>query len=53
MPDKTAIVDNFYDEWNRHAVAAIVEPFAAGGLYADPLTRIDVRGDSLTDTSRA
>jgi hypothetical protein len=49
MPDHTAVVDNFYDAWNRHDVAAIVEPFAATGLYADPLTRIDVRGDALTD----
>jgi steroid delta-isomerase-like uncharacterized protein len=48
MPDKTAVVDSFYDAWNRHDVAAIVEPFAADGLFADPLTRIDVHGDSLT-----
>ena len=48
MPDKVAIIDTFYDAWNRHDVAAIVDPFAADGLYADPLTRIGVHGDSLT-----
>jgi predicted ester cyclase/heme-degrading monooxygenase HmoA len=50
MPDTTAtIIDSFYDAWNRQDVAAMIESFAAGGLYADPLTHGDLRGDNLTD----
>jgi steroid delta-isomerase-like uncharacterized protein len=50
MPEgAAAIIDHFYDAWNRHDAAAIVEPFAANGQYADPLTRVDLSGDNLTD----
>jgi hypothetical protein len=43
------IIHNFYDAWNHHDAAAIAAPFAANGLHADPLTRSDLSGDSLTD----
>jgi heme-degrading monooxygenase HmoA/ketosteroid isomerase-like protein len=50
MPEGTAaIIDRFYDAWNRHDAAAVAASFAAGGVYADPLTRVDVSGDNLTD----
>jgi heme-degrading monooxygenase HmoA len=48
--DQTAaIIDGFYDAWNRHDAAAVVGSFGAGGLYADPLTRVEVGGDSLSE----
>jgi heme-degrading monooxygenase HmoA len=48
--DQTAaIIDGFYDAWNRHDVAAVVRSFGAGGLYADPLTRVEVGGDTLSE----
>jgi hypothetical protein len=41
MPDTTAtIVDNVYEAWNRHDAPAIAASFAAGGVSADPLTRV-------------
>jgi predicted ester cyclase/heme-degrading monooxygenase HmoA len=50
MPDEAArIVDDFYSAWNRHDAAAIAAPFAAGGLYADPLTRVELSGERITD----
>ena len=50
MPEGTAaIIDRFYDAWNRHDAAAVAASFAAGGVYADPLTRVDLSGDNLTD----
>jgi predicted ester cyclase len=50
MPDTTAtIIENVYEAWNRHDAAAIVASFAAGGVYADPLTRVDLSGDNLTN----
>ena len=50
MLDQTAgIIDDFYDAWNRHDAAAIVASFAESGRYADPLTRVDLGGDNLTD----
>jgi heme-degrading monooxygenase HmoA/predicted ester cyclase len=49
MPDTTGrIIDRFYDAWNRHDAAAVAASFAAGGVYADPLTRVDLSGDALT-----
>jgi heme-degrading monooxygenase HmoA len=44
-----AIIDGFYDAWNRHDAAAVVASFGASGLYADPLTRDGVGGDSLSE----
>src|SRR5262245_33623348 len=44
-----AIIDRFYDAWNRHDAAAVAGSFAAGGVYADPLARVDLSGDNLTD----
>jgi len=49
MPDTTTVIDNFYVAWNRHDAVAVVEPFAASGLYADPFTRVDLSGDHLRD----
>lgn len=50
MHDQTArIIDNFYDAWNHHDAAAIVASFTESGAYADPLTRLDLAGDKLTD----
>jgi heme-degrading monooxygenase HmoA len=50
MPDETSrIVDDFYSAWNHRDAAAIAAPFAAGGRYADPLTRVELSGDNLTD----
>ena len=50
MADPTAsIFDNFYEAWNRHDAAAIGASFGAGGVYADPVTRVELAGDSLTD----
>ena len=50
MPEgATAIIDRVYDAWNHHDAAAIAASFAAGGVYADPLTRVDLSGDNLTD----
>jgi ketosteroid isomerase-like protein/heme-degrading monooxygenase HmoA len=49
MPEGTAaIIERFYDAWNRHDAAAVAASFAAGGVYADPLTRVDLSGDNLT-----
>ena len=54
MPETTAsVIDEFYEAWNRHDVAAIVVPLAPSGVYADPLTRVDLSGDSLTDHFRS
>jgi heme-degrading monooxygenase HmoA len=47
--ETTAIIDGFYDAWNRHDAAAVAESFAAGGAYVDPLTRVDLAGAELTD----
>jgi hypothetical protein len=44
-----AIIDRFYDAWNRKNAAALREPFAADGRYADPLARGDLVGKQLTD----
>src|SRR4029453_1219875 len=50
MPEGTAaIIERFYDAWNRHDAAAVAASFAAGGVHADPLTRVDLSGDNLTD----
>ena len=50
MPDGTAAtIDRFYDAWKRHDAAAVAASFAAGGVYADPLTGVDLSGDNLTD----
>src|SRR5262249_54206811 len=50
MAETTAtIIQSYYDAWNRHDAAAVVASFAAGGVYADPLTRVDLSGDNLTD----
>jgi predicted ester cyclase/heme-degrading monooxygenase HmoA len=42
-------IEAYYDAWNRHDAAAVAASFAAGGVYADPLTRVDISGDELTD----
>jgi ketosteroid isomerase-like protein/heme-degrading monooxygenase HmoA len=44
-----AIIDRFYDAWNRHDAAALAASFANGGVYADPLTPGDLVGRQLTD----
>src|SRR5262249_15128005 len=44
-----AMVDCFYDAWNRHDAATIVEPFGASGVYADPFTPSELHGDTLAD----
>jgi hypothetical protein len=44
-----AIIDRFYDAWSRKNAAALREPFAADGRYADPLARGDLVGKQLTD----
>jgi len=50
MPDTTTtIIENYYDAWNHHDAAAVAASFAAEGMYADPLTRIDLSGANLTD----
>jgi heme-degrading monooxygenase HmoA len=43
------VIDKFYEAWNRHDPAAVAAPFGATGAYADPLTRVDLCGDNLTD----
>jgi DNA-binding transcriptional ArsR family regulator len=49
MPDTTAtVLDRYYDAWNRHDATAVAASFAAGGVYPDPLTRVDLSGDTLT-----
>src|SRR4029453_4333138 len=49
MPEGTAaIIERFYDAWNRHDAAAVAASFAAGGVDADPPTRVDLSGDNLT-----
>jgi SnoaL-like domain len=49
MRDRTpSVIDGFYDAWNRHDPGAIVASFGASGRYADPLTRVELAGDSLT-----
>ena len=48
MPEATAaIIDRFYDAWNRHDAAAIRELFPEGARYADPFTSGDLVGDSV------
>jgi predicted ester cyclase/heme-degrading monooxygenase HmoA len=50
MADTTAtVIENYYDAWNRHDAAAVADSFAAGGIYADPLTRVDLSGHNLRD----
>jgi heme-degrading monooxygenase HmoA len=50
MRDQRAgIVDDFYDAWNRHDASGIAASFAGTGVYADPITRVDLAGDNLTD----
>jgi heme-degrading monooxygenase HmoA/predicted ester cyclase len=50
MSHETAgIVEDFYGAWNRHDATAIAAPFAAGGRYSDPLTRVELSGGNLTD----
>jgi hypothetical protein len=50
MDDQTpAVIDAFYDAWNRHDAPAIVEPLVPDGRYADPLTRVDLTGDNMRD----
>lgn len=50
MPERTAaIIDRFYEAWNRQDAAAVAASFAPGGVYADPVTRIDLTNDNLTD----
>jgi heme-degrading monooxygenase HmoA len=46
---RATVIENYYDAWNRHDAAAIAASFAEGGVYADPLTRVDISGDDLTD----
>jgi len=49
MDEQTAnALEDFYDAWNRHDADAVAAAFAAGGVYADPLTRVDLWGDTLT-----
>jgi heme-degrading monooxygenase HmoA/ketosteroid isomerase-like protein len=49
MPDTTAaIIESYYDAWNRHDAAAVAASFATGGVYADPLTRVELSGTDLT-----
>jgi len=49
MAEKTAnALKHFYDAWNRHDADAVAASFAEGGVYADPLTRFDLSGDTLT-----
>jgi heme-degrading monooxygenase HmoA len=49
MADTTVtILENYYNAWNRHDAAAVAASFAAGGVYGDPLTRVDLSDDSLT-----
>jgi len=52
MPAKTTLIDEFYEAWNRHDASAVAGAFAASGLYADPLTRVDLFGANLTDHVR-
>src|SRR5262245_9602372 len=47
--DTAAIIDRYYDAWNRHDAASVAASFAPGGVYADPVTRIEVTSDNLTD----
>jgi steroid delta-isomerase-like uncharacterized protein len=50
MPEGTAsIIDRFYEAWNRQDAAAVAAFFAPGGVYADPVTRIDLTSDNMTD----
>jgi steroid delta-isomerase-like uncharacterized protein len=49
LEGRSAIIDRFYDAWNRHDAAAVVACFATDGGYADPLTRVALSGDDLTD----
>jgi hypothetical protein len=46
---RATVIENYYDAWNRHDDAALAASFAEGGVYADPLTRVDISGDDLTD----
>src|SRR5262245_41414657 len=48
MAEKTTnALEDFYDAWNRHDAEAVAASFAEGGVYADPLTRFDLSGDTL------
>jgi ketosteroid isomerase-like protein/heme-degrading monooxygenase HmoA len=50
MSETTArIIDRFYDAWNRQDAGAVAASFVAGGVYSDPLTRVDLSGDNLRD----
>lgn len=47
--ETAAVVDDFYDAWNRHDVPAIAGPFGASGLFDDPLTRRGLSGGELRE----
>jgi heme-degrading monooxygenase HmoA len=47
------IIESFYDAWNRHDASGVVEPFTADGVYVDPLTPVDVRGEELAEHIRS
>jgi len=50
VSEQTAVVlERFYDAWNRHEAAGVAAPFETDGLYADPITRVELSGDNLTD----
>jgi heme-degrading monooxygenase HmoA len=51
--ETTRSIESFYDAWNRHDVPGIVEHFEANGVFADPLTRVEVHGDELADHVRS
>jgi hypothetical protein len=54
MPEGTAaIIDRFHDVWNRHDASPVAASFAASGVYADPMTRIDISGDNLADHAQS
>jgi heme-degrading monooxygenase HmoA len=46
---KMMITDVFYEAWNHHDAAAVAASFAEYGVYADPLTRVDLSGGELAD----
>jgi hypothetical protein len=52
MPETTAVIDSFYDAWNRYDVAGTAILGVDGG-YADPFTADDLRGDALIRHLRA
>jgi len=44
MADRTVISESSCDAWNRHDAAAFATSFAVGGVYVDPLTRVEPPG---------